>query len=169
MVSLGPIATPPILELCHDLPRTVIGAGADVIEQGRKLGSLFILVEGAATVSRDGVVVAVLSEPGTVFGEMSTLLDQPATATVTATVDCTFLVARDGAAFLEQTPGATAEVARALAHRLELLTGYMADVSRQFAGRDGHLGLVGEVMRSLIHEQLPVVRPGSVRMPEVDY
>ena len=110
-----------------------------------------------------------MSAPGSIFGEMSSLLDQPAATTVRATVDSTFLLAEDGAAFLASTPEAVIEVARALAVRLEVLASYLADVKQQFAEHGGHLAMVDEVMRTLVHDTLPEVRPGSVRMPEADY
>lgn len=158
-----------ILDICAALPGLALSAGSPVIEQGKKRGSLFVLVEGSVTVERDGVTLARLDQPGTIFGEMSSLLDQPAATTVRTTVDSTFLVAERGAEFLAATPEAVIEVARALAQRIELLTGYLADVKHQFADLGGHMAMIDEVMTTLIHDQLPVVRPGSVRMPETDY
>ena len=158
-----------ILEVCHDLPLVVVPAGSNVIEVGKKLGSLFVLVEGAVAIERDGMTVAELREPGAILGEMSVLLDRPASTTVRATVESAFLVARDGATYLVQRPDVAIEVARALATRLEALTSYLADVKHQFAEHPGHMALVHEVMKTLIHDKLPVVQSGSVRMPEVEY
>jgi CRP/FNR family cyclic AMP-dependent transcriptional regulator len=158
-----------ILQVCSDLPTLDLAAGSTVIEQGRKRGALFVLVDGAVTITSDGVVVAGVSEPGAIFGEMSSLLDRPATTTVTVVRDSTFLVAERGGAYLAATPDAAIEVSRALAERLELMTSYLADITVQFAEHGGHGALVGDVMRTLIHDALPTVRPGSVRMPEVEY
>ncbi len=158
-----------ILDIVRDLPTVGVAAGDYLIEQGKKRGALFVLIDGAVTISSYGVTVAEVSEPGAIFGEMSSLLDRPATATVTATVDSRFHVAQRGGEYLTATPEVAIEVARALAERLELLTSYLADIKEQFAESGGHLALVDGVMRSLIHEKLPVVRPGSVRMPETDY
>jgi CRP/FNR family cyclic AMP-dependent transcriptional regulator len=160
---------PNLLDRCASLPRTVVPAGERLIHQGRKLGSLFVLVEGSVTLERDDVSIAMLSEPGSIFGEMSSLLDRPATASVRATADSTFLVAKDGAAYLAERPDVTLMVARALAMRLDAVSGYMAEVKRQFADQVGHLGIVDEVMTTLMHDKLPTVQPGSARMPELDY
>ena len=158
-----------ILDICASLPRVVIPRGSNVIEQGKRRGSLFILVEGSVLVERDGVTLAELERAGTIFGEMSSLLDRPAATTVRTTVDSTFLMAEDGAAFLAATPDAVIEVARALAVRIEMMTSYLAEVKHQFAEQEGHLSMVDDVMKTLIHDTLPEVQPGSVRMPEIEY
>ena len=158
-----------LLGSCSDLPRTTVAAGTTVIEQGRKLGSLFVLVAGEVSLERDGVAIANIAEAGSIFGEMSSLLDRPASATVRATVDTTFLVAADGGAFLIERPDVTILVARALALRLDSLSGYLADVKHQYGDQGDHLGLVHEVMSTLMHDKLPTVRPGSARMPETEY
>jgi CRP-like cAMP-binding protein len=166
---VGEVADAPILAVCAGLPRIVIPTGSHVIEQGAKRGALFVLVEGAVIIDSDNIPVAEISEPGAIFGEMSSLLDRPASTTVTATVDTTFLFAERGAAYLAATPEAAIEVARALAERLEQLTSYLSDTKLQFAEFGGHVALMDDVMKALIHDKLPVVRPGSVRMPETEY
>ncbi len=158
-----------LLESCAGLPRTTVAAGSTVIEQGRKLGSLFVLVDGEVTMERDGMAIADIDEPGSIFGENSSLLDRPATATVRAKSDVTFLVARDGGAFLVERPDVTILVARALANRLDSLSGYLADVKHQYGDQKDHLGMLHDVMNTLMHDTLPTVRPGSARMPETDY
>jgi CRP-like cAMP-binding protein len=39
-------------------------------------------------------------------------------------------------------------------------------VSSQFVDRDDHLGMVDEVLESLLHEQVEEIEPGSVRYPD---
>ncbi len=158
-----------LLDRCASLPTVDVPAGSTVIEQGKKLGSLFVLVHGGVTLERDGVTIAQIEAPGSIFGEMSSLLDRPASASVRASVDSTFLMARDGAAFLADRPDVVILVARALALRLDGLTGYLADVKHQFADMGGHLGMLDEVMTTLMHDTMPTVQPGSARMPDLDY
>lgn len=158
-----------LLARCDDLPREHVAAGDVVVEQGGRPGSLRILVEGALSIERDGVVLAHLDRPGTVVGEMSTLLDAPATATVRARDASTFLVAEDAGSFLVQRPDVLLDVARALAQRLDNLTGHLTDVKRQYGGEAGHLGMLDDVLSTLMHHQTPPVRPGSARMPDPEY
>jgi CRP-like cAMP-binding protein len=94
------------------------------------------------------------------------VLDRPATATVRARSDTEVLVADDGIAFLREHPEVVLEVARTLATRLDNLTGHLADVKRQYGGSGNHLGMLDEVMGTLMHHQTPAVRSGSARQPE---
>jgi CRP/FNR family transcriptional regulator, cyclic AMP receptor protein len=158
-----------IIDGCAHLPRIVVPAGNVVIEQGRPFGTVLVLVEGGVVVERDGLPIARVDQPGSIFGEMSSLLGRPATATVRTTIDSTFLVAEDGEQFLLERPDIVITVARTLAIRLDNLTGYLADVKRQFGDQANHLGMLDDVMQTLIHNKAPAVQPGSARMPELDY
>ncbi len=158
-----------VVDSCTDLPSTVVLAGQVVIGQGQSPGTVFVLVEGEVAIERDGVSLARISTPGSIFGEMSTLLQCPATATVRANLNTTFLVAHDGDAFLTSRPDIILAVARTLAMRLDNLSGYLTEVKRQFAGETGHLGMIDEVLSALLNDQTPTVKPGSARMPDLDY
>jgi CRP-like cAMP-binding protein len=158
-----------LLESCDDLPRRHADVDDVVVEQGQRLPSLLILVEGDLAVERDGVVLARLDRPGTIVGEMSTLLDSPATATVRARTASTLLVADDAASFLVERPDVLLQVARALARRLDNLTGHLVDVKKQYGDESGHLGMLDDVLTTLMHDETPRVQPGSARMPDLDY
>jgi CRP/FNR family transcriptional regulator, cyclic AMP receptor protein len=158
-----------IIDGCAHLPRIVVPAGNVAIEQGRPFGTVLVLVEGGVVVERDGLSIARVDQPGAIFGEMSSLLGRPATATVRTTMDSTFLVAEDGEQFLLERPDIVMTVARTLAIRLDNLTGYLADVKRQFGDQANHLGMLDDVMQTLIHNETPAVQPGSARMPDLDY
>jgi CRP/FNR family transcriptional regulator, cyclic AMP receptor protein len=56
-------------------------------------------------------------------------------------------------------------VARLLANRLNAATTYLVDLIRQFAGSSDHLGMVGEVLETLIYQQGQDFLPGSERDP----
>jgi CRP/FNR family cyclic AMP-dependent transcriptional regulator len=158
-----------LVERCADLPRRTFSEGDVVVAQGTPFGSIVILVDGSVSIDRDGVTLAVLDTPGAVLGEMSTVLERPSTATVRALSNCTVLQADDGAAFLLERPDVLLDVARALATRLDNLTGHLTDVKRQYAGETGHLGMLDEVLSTLMHHQTKPVIPGSARMPDLDY
>jgi CRP-like cAMP-binding protein len=59
------------------LPTASFQAGETVFLAGSRTGRLLILKKGAVVVSKDGVEIAKVSEPGAVFGELSILLDHP--------------------------------------------------------------------------------------------
>ena len=117
-----------IIDGCAHLPRITVPVGNVVIEQGQPYGTVLVLVEGGVVVERDGLTIARVEQPGSIFGEMSSLLGRPATATVRTIVDTTFLVAENGEEFLLERPDIVMAVARTLANRLDNLTGYLADV-----------------------------------------
>jgi CRP-like cAMP-binding protein len=57
--------------------------GTTIIQQGEQGKGLFVITDGAATVSTDGAAVATLSS-GSYFGEMAILDGSPRSATITA-------------------------------------------------------------------------------------
>ena len=52
-------------------------------------------------------------------------------------------------------------IGRLLAGRLNAATSYLADLKRQFEDQGNHLGMVGEVLDVLIHQQDEDFSPGS--------
>ena len=143
--------------------------GGILIEEGSDPGRLLVLVSGAVTVERDGVPFARIDQPGAIFGEMAAVLQQPATATARAASDVVVRVARDPQAFLTERPGVALAVLRTTAGRLDRMTQYLVDVKAQFAGEEGHLGMVDSILDSLLHHQGPTARSGSARDPEGDH
>ena len=63
-----------------------------------------MLIEGRLDVVKGDTVVASMSEPGDVVGEMSVLLDHPHTATVRAASNSTIYEFSDAASFLRGQP-----------------------------------------------------------------
>ncbi len=141
-----------ILELLTNHPPLYFGAGEVIIKQGSPAGPMWVLLGGAVEVLRDHVRVAKASEPGLVFGEMSVLLHVPHTATVRTISPSSFAVIEDPQAFLANSAPASLHVARLLAHRLDALNKYLIDVKQQYEGHD-HLGMVDEVLETLMHRQ----------------
>lgn len=58
--------------------------GATIVREGQKAANCFVIVEGAATVTKQGRQIAVLGR-GDVIGELAILDNVPRTATVVAT------------------------------------------------------------------------------------
>jgi len=155
-----------LLDFCADLPVESTSAGEVLIEEGSPPGRMLVLVSGSLTVERDGVPIARIDTPGAVFGEMSVVLGKPATATLRADSDVRVHVIEDPMTFLVEQPGAALAVLQTTASRLDGLTQYVADVKQQLAGSEGHLGMVGEILDTLVHHQGVAARPGSARDPE---
>ena len=155
-----------LLALAAGLPVELVPPGAVLIEEGTDPGRMLVLQSGAVTVERDGVPIARIDSPGAVLGEMSVVLERPATATLRAESDVEVRVVDDPMAFMTDQPGAALAVLRTTATRLDGMTQYLADVKSQLAGEDGHLGMVGQILDTLLHHQPTATRTGSARDPE---
>ncbi len=135
------------------------GPGEVVLQQGETTGFLYVLIEGSVEIIKDDVRLAVSSEPGAVFGEMSTMLNVPHTATVAATSPAAFHRVKDPREFFRQSPEACLHVCELLARRIDTLSRYLVDVRHQFEGHD-HLGMVDGILDVLLNRpDRKVVRP----------
>lgn len=155
-----------LLELCSDLPIRVVPAGEVLIEEGAPPGAMYVLRSGSVQMERDGTPFARIDHAGSVFGEMSVVLDRPTTATARATTEVTVHVVEDPVAFLTSRPGVALAVLRMTAARLDGLTQYLVDVKEQFRDVEGHVGMMDGILDALVHHQAPAAQPGSARDPE---
>jgi hypothetical protein len=98
-------------------------AGRQIARQGEVGTGFFLIVEGTATVSRDGEHLATLG-PGDFFGELSLLDRQPRIATVTAEgpTICLAIASWDFEALLEEQPKLAIAILRGVARRLRDVT-----------------------------------------------
>jgi CRP-like cAMP-binding protein len=155
-----------MLDYCIRGIQRTVPAGALVLQEGSKTGHLFVLLEGRLEVIKGDSVVAVLTEPGAMLGEMSVLLEQPHTATVRAAADSVVYEIDDAAAFLRDQPAVALLLARLLAQRLNVANTYLADLMHQYAGQGNHLSMVGELLQSMINLPPMEVSPGSDRQSD---
>jgi CRP/FNR family transcriptional regulator, cyclic AMP receptor protein len=97
-----------------DLPE-----GKVLTREGQQGHEFFALVDGSATVVRNGRKVATMG-PGSFFGEIALIRRVPRTATVTATSPVRALVieARAFRSLIERTPSISLKVLEALAERM---------------------------------------------------
>ena len=116
--------------------------------------------QGSVEILRGDTQVAVVSEPGAVFGEMSVLLQRPHTATVRTTSPVGVFVFEDAESFLKSHPEIAFLLGRLLAERLNAATTYLVDLKRQFEGQRNHFGMVGEILETLIYQQHEDFMPG---------
>jgi CRP/FNR family transcriptional regulator, cyclic AMP receptor protein len=157
---------PTVLDLCAGMPLETVEAGAVLLDEGTRSGRLYVLVSGTVEVVKGDVQITTVSEPGAFLGEISALLDIPHMATVRAVERSTVRVATDPRAFLGSHPQIALAVARLLAKRLHFVSSYLVDVKRQFEDHENHLGIVDEVLETLVHHQEPDAEPGSDRHPD---
>jgi CRP-like cAMP-binding protein len=156
-----------LLDLCQELPQRTYGAGDVLLAEGTRTDTLHVLIAGEVEILKNDIPIYATSEPGSLFGEMSVLLQIPHTATVRAIGPCRAYFVGDAAAFLSAHRGLGYMLARLLAQRLNAMTSYLADLKAQFHDRSDHLGMVDEVLESLLHQQDDGFTPGSDRYPDL--
>jgi CRP/FNR family cyclic AMP-dependent transcriptional regulator len=152
-----------------ELPEVTFQDGEQIFVDGQRHNQLLILLEGAVQISKSGVQIAVIDQPGTFLGEMAVLLGSPATATVTALGECRFRRSDDPLGLMRTKPDVAISIAMTVARRLDLVTGYLADLRSQYSDRSDHLGVVAEVLETLIQHNADAVEPGSDREPDPPY
>ncbi|MEJ0059411.1 MAG: cyclic nucleotide-binding domain-containing protein [Terricaulis sp.] len=154
---------PSIADLCHELPVATFAPGEVLIGEGKSTGRLYVLIEGSVAVMKGDFQINLVSEPGAIFGDMSVLLGIPHMATVRAVTPCRARVTEDGAAFLQSHKEVTYLLSQMLAQRLQGVTTYLVDIKRQFEDHSGHLGMVDEILETLLNQQRSTFSPGSDR------
>lgn len=155
-----------ILDKCDPQLKQHIAKGTVLLPEGGNTGRLYVLASGSVEVLRGDTQVAVIADPGAVFGEMSVLLGVPHTATVRTLTDCEVFAYDDAEAFMNSDPTITFAIARLLAQRLNSATTYLVDLKQQYAGSGNHLGMVSSVLASLINQPDRDYEPGSDREPD---
>jgi len=100
----------------------------------------FVLISGAAAVTRNGVGVGVLG-PGEFFGEMALLDRQPRAATVTTSEPCEVLVltARAFSGLIDTMPSVDRKM-------LAVLAGRLRDMEDRFLPAERYLPTAGRVL-----------------------
>lgn len=142
-----------VLSWAAECPRRSFSPGAVLLEEGKRAGVLYFLESGTVEVLKQGHLISTVSQRGAVFGEVSVLLDQAHMATVQAKTEIECRVVEDPAGFLLNRPEISVHVARLLARRLNAVTTYLVDLKRQYQDREDHLGMVDEVLESLLQLQ----------------
>ena len=158
-----------LLELCADLPQEHVVAGDVLIIEGSRPERMLVLASGTITVEREGTPFARIDFPGAIFGEMSWILDKPATATARAATDVVVHVVSDPEVFFTERPerGARGPADDRLAARRP----HAVPRRRQGAvpRQRGPRRMVGRILDTLVHHQAPRPRTGSRRDPEGDH
>jgi CRP-like cAMP-binding protein len=117
------------------LPVVKHRAGEIVLTAGSKTGGLLFLRSGTVEVVKDGVQIASVNAPGSVFGEQAVLLDQPHTADVRTLEQSEFYVA-DATAIFAGDPTVALYVTTILARRLDAANRWLVAVKHHLQTGD---------------------------------
>ena len=138
-----------ILALTKGQPQRVLAPGEALIEAGDSGGELYVLESGRLKVSRDGVEIATIGEPGALIGEMSVLLGDDHSASVRAETATTVRVIEDALPFLERTPLMALHVATLACERLEKTSALVVQLHKEAEGRADDPGVFGRIFGAL--------------------
>jgi CRP/FNR family cyclic AMP-dependent transcriptional regulator len=139
-----------ILDFCEGREVKSFEPGTIMVPEGGRDGRLLVLIEGQVEVLRKDTQVSYVDEPGSLFGEMSVLLDMPYSANVKALSAVRAYVIEDAIKFLESRPEIALHVAQLLARRLYYTTSYLVDLQQQAAGKREDLDLVDRILAQLV-------------------
>jgi CRP/FNR family transcriptional regulator, cyclic AMP receptor protein len=128
-----------------------------------------VLKHGAFDVVRNGVRIVQIRDPGAFLGEISTVLGSAPTASVVAAQDSVVHIMDEAPAGVRTRADVTYAIAQLLARRLSAVTAYLVDIKRQYADSNTHLGLMDQVLGSLMTMQPTTLDPGSERSDVPDY
>ena len=158
-----------LLAFSDDLPVEAVPAGDVLIAEGTRPSRMLVLVAGEVVVERDGVPFARIDTPGAVFGEMSAVLERPATATVRAVGDLRVHVIDDPLGFLTER---RVPPSRCCGPRRRAWTGSRTTWSTSSSSSRTPAGTSGWSTRSSTSWSTtrdPPPRTGSARDPEGDH
>ena len=111
--------------------KIVIKSGQVLIKEGVMGNGFYILRSGRLEVYKDNVCIAEIKQPGTIFGEMSDILNKPRTCNIVAKRKSTVEHLADGIEdMVRKNPDLTKQILRDLAERLEQTTKKLADSER---------------------------------------
>ena len=140
-----------VLDRVRGFPLRTFEPGEAVISEAGTSGGLLFLSEGAVEIAIEDVVIVRVSEPGSVFGEIALLLDQPHTAAVSAVQPSSFHVVDDPQALFEAEPQVAIYIAQILARRLHAVNHLLVDARRRIAQTDEPAGAVMDALKRMGH------------------
>ena len=105
--------------------------GATIIKQGDEDKGFYVLESGSIEVFKDELLLNMMLFPGTIFGEISDILNKPRTCTVKARTPTvvTKYMANSIDEIIREHPDIALKIFKTLATRLERTTQKLADIS----------------------------------------
>ena len=117
-----------LVTLTYSQPTRSLAAGETLVHEGDHGGDLYVLESGRLVVERGGSVIARLSEPGALVGEMSVLTGSPNSATVRADGPAIVRVVADAMRYINHQPEVAVHIATVLAQLLDATSAVLAEL-----------------------------------------
>lgn len=138
-----------LLELCKVFPKLLLKPGEYLLKEGAKSGLFLVLINGEFEIVKEGFQINKVSEPGSIFGELSVLLDIPHLASVMALSKSSLYVIEDPNSFLRSNIEVPILLSNVLAQRLNGVTSYLFELKNQLGDDFDQLVIVDQVLETL--------------------
>jgi CRP-like cAMP-binding protein len=130
-------------------PLVAFAEGELMLRQGAVTERLLVLSEGAVDIVRDGAVLARVSEPGAVLGELAVILGRPHSADVWAAAPSRCHVVEDAGRRLLADPELALYVMTVLASRLDAVNDLLIEARARLGDAGPQRGFLAETLESL--------------------
>ncbi len=114
-----------------DLPEVTYEKGYLLFEEGKPGKSVYVLKEGQVSIVAGGNEICKVDDKDTIFGEISILLNCPASASVVVEQKATFHVIEDLKAYMHEQPDFAVHVSRILAKRVADMNKYYVQIKQE--------------------------------------
>ncbi|HUF61634.1 MAG TPA: cyclic nucleotide-binding domain-containing protein [Verrucomicrobiales bacterium] len=114
-------------ECFRNLPKQRLDPDHVLIQEGVPCRTMYILELGAVEILKGSMRITTIDTPGSVFGEISTLLNEAPIGSVRVLEPTLLSVINDPRTFLIQNPEVALYVATVLARRVKAVTEFLKD------------------------------------------
>ena len=121
-----------IEDVIKNFPLVSLRAGDQLLKQGEKTNSLYFLHQGSVEIIKDGCMVAISAERGSVFGEMSIMLGCEHSATVECVEDSSFYHIDNPKSYLDTHPEVIWHISEILSRRIYNLNQYFVNLKGHY-------------------------------------
>ncbi len=140
---------PGLAALTVALPLETLAVGTQLTTEGTRSGHLYILESGKLSVTRGGVTLATIEQPGSIIGEMAVLLGIPHSATVTAVVPTKVRVMAEALDKLVQHPELALHIATLACARLNTTSALLVEMQNQTTDQPREQALMRRILGAL--------------------
>ena len=113
------------------LEEVTLDVGDTILVEGGVGDNVYILKTGEVKVTKAGKDIATINDPGTIFGEIASLIEVPNTATVSATKQSIFYIIEDLAEYVKHNPESGIVISTILAQRLYKMTAHFVEIKEE--------------------------------------
>lgn len=140
---------PGLSALTQSLPLETLLPGTHLTTEGTRSGHLYVLESGRLKVTRRGVTLASIAEPGAIVGEMAVLLGTPHSATVIAETEASVRVMANAIEVLRHNAEFALHIATIACTRLDTTSALLVEMQNQAEDQPREKALMQRLLGAL--------------------